>query len=427
MLKSVLLYTSQITPRLHYVCHWVFQEVAGLPFEITNSLTVFSEATETFRINYSYETIDAAHVHWVPAGFLFENNIREIVPVTFEYKNKPCMFSVKGGHSAFDVLSAVFYCISRYEEYSYPQRDLFQRYPHTASWAFRQGVLNRPLVDEWLMDLFQEWQVQFPALVFQILPFEYIPTYDIDIAFSYQGKPWYKQLAAWGRGEFSLWWQWKMGKTKDPYDAYDELDQWHKQYQLQPIYFMLLSGGGAYNKNLPVQGKSMQTLLTHLKQRYTVGLHPSYADGDTMKVWANEKQVLGEVQHTRQHYIRFTLPATYRELETLGFEHEYSMGYGSINGFRASTSRSFLWYDLEQERVSTMRVHPFCFMECNARFEQGLSVEQAAEELVDYENKVRAVSGTLITIWHNFALGADPNWTGWKEVYKASLNRLFNS
>lgn len=405
------------------MCEVVFQQHAGLTFLITNNVTEFTSAHDVLRINYSTDVIDA-DVHWVPAGLLFETDIRTFIPQTITYNNKPCLFSVDGGDLPYDVLSAVFYCISRYEEYTCTERDVFQRYPHTASWAFRQGVLDRPLVDEWIKDILLAWEKQFPMLMLHRPPFHFIPTYDIDIAYSYYGKPWYKQIAAWARGEFFSWLQWKRGLQADPYDAYDQLDAWHTTYNVLPIYFVLLSEGGEYNKNLPVHGKVMQQLLARLKARYTIGLHPSYCNSNTEQVWLNEKKQLGDTVHTRQHYIRFTLPETYRQLESLGFEHEYSMGYGSINGFRASTSFPFYWYDIEQERVSGLLVHPFCFMECNARFEQGLSASEASLELAEYEQKVRAVSGTLITIWHNFSLGSDKAWAGWKKQYADSLERL---
>ena len=422
-MNTILLYCATPSTRLQYVCNVVFQQHAGLPFRITNNVTEFTSAHDVLRINYSTDAIDA-DVHWVPAGLLFETDIRTFIPQTITCNNKPCLFPVDGGHLPYDVLSAVFYCISRYEEYTCAERDSFQRYPHTASWAFQQGVLNRPLVDEWVLDILLAWEKQFPALTMQRPSFQFIPTYDIDIAYSYYGKPWYKQVAAWARGEFSSWLRWKRGLATDPYDAYAELDGWHRDFGLLPVYFVLLSGGGEYNKNLPVDGEPMQQLVARLQQQYTVGLHPSYCTTQHHRVWQHEKKLLGETTHTRQHYIRFTLPETYRQLESLGFEQEYSMGYGSINGFRASTSRMFYWYDVEQERISNLQVHPFCFMECNARFEQGLSASEASLELAEYEQKVRAVSGTLITIWHNFSLGTDKGWERWKLVYKDSLLRL---
>ena len=73
-----------------------------------------------------------------------------------------------------------------------------------------------------------------------------------------------------------------------------------------------------------------------------------------------------KVVHSRQHYIRFSLPDTYRQLINHGILNEFSMGYGSINGFRASIASPFYWYDLSREEKTPLLVYPFCFMDANA-------------------------------------------------------------
>ena len=60
------------------------------------------------------------------------------------------------------------------------------------------------------------------------------------------------------------------------------------------------------------------------------------------------------------------------------------MGYGSINGFRASVASSFYWYDLEKEEATTLRIFPFCFMDANSYYEQRQTTAQAMTELMRY-------------------------------------------
>ena len=97
------------------------------------------------------------------------------------------------------------------------------------------------------------------------------------------------------------------------------------------------------------------------------------------------------------------------------------MGYGSINGFRASVASSFYWYDLQREEETPMRIFPFCFMDANARFEQGFTPPQAMTELMHYYHHIRKVNGLMVTIWHNNFLGTDPAFAGWREVYEVFL------
>jgi hypothetical protein len=100
-----------------------------------------------------------------------------------------------------------------------------------------------------------------------------------------------------------------------------------------------------------------------------------------------------------------------------GITNDYSMGYGSINGFRASVATPFYWYDLESEQETTLLLHPFCFMDANAYYEQHQSPEETWDELQHYNMVVKSVGGTLGTIWHNHFLGTDPAFSGWRALY----------
>lgn len=97
------------------------------------------------------------------------------------------------------------------------------------------------------------------------------------------------------------------------------------------------------------------------------------------------------------------------------------MGYGSINGFRASVASSFYWYDLEKEERTDLRIFPFCFMDANAYYEQRYTAAQAMTELMHYYHLIHKVNGLMITVWHNTFLGSDPQFAGWKEVYEIFL------
>ena len=103
------------------------------------------------------------------------------------------------------------------------------------------------------------------------------------------------------------------------------------------------------------------------------------------------------------------------------------MGYGSINGFRASVASSFSWYDLSAEKITGMRIHPFCFMDANAFYEEKLSATEAYQSLLHYATQCREVNGTLITIFHNNFLGTDKQFKGWPEMYSKFIAQVQRS
>ncbi|HTM93126.1 MAG TPA: polysaccharide deacetylase family protein, partial [Flavisolibacter sp.] len=220
------------------------------------------------------------------------------------------------------------------------------------------------------------------------------------------------------------------GKRPDPFDSYGWMDQLHEQFNLHPAYFFLVAKEkGKHDRNIDVTNAEYQQLVHYISSKYAIGLHPSWASGDMPSLLTKEKDTLEQISNqtitsSRQHYIRFELPSTYRKLLALGITNDYSMGYGSINGFRASIATPFYWYDLKNEEKTQLLIHPFCFMDANSYYEQKLSPEAALEELMRYYDVVKSVNGTMITIWHNNFLGTADEFTGWKEAYEKSVSSI---
>lgn len=100
------------------------------------------------------------------------------------------------------------------------------------------------------------------------------------------------------------------------------------------------------------------------------------------------------------------------------------MGYGSINGFRASVASPFYWYDLEREEKTELLLYPFCYMDANSFFEQKYSAQQALEEMRQYHKTVKEVDGLLITLWHNTFLGTDSLFKGWRDTYEQFIREV---
>lgn len=223
------------------------------------------------------------------------------------------------------------------------------------------------------------------------------------------------------------------GKKRDPFDTYEMLNSLHEQYGLKPLYFFLVpEKNGLYDKNILPHKDAMWSLVKQHAKKYTIGLHPSWQSGDKPALLETEKQQLEamaekNISISRQHYIRFELPGTYRRLISAGITDDHSMGYGSINGFRASVASSFNWYDLEKEAVTFLRIHPFCYMEANSFYEQHDTPEQAFKEMIHYHQVCKDAGGTFISIWHNHFLGTDPLYKGWKECYLQFLQHIHAS
>jgi hypothetical protein len=120
--------------------------------------------------------------------------------------------------------------------------------------------------------------------------------------------------------------------------------------------------------------------------------------------------------------LRFNLPDTYQKLIDLEIEEDYSMGYASHVGFRASTCTPFYFYDLDFEIQTPLKVFPFALMDTTLNDYMKLTPKQSLGRIRDLKNEVKAVNGVFITLFHNESLSNYLRWKGWKRLYKSTLN-----
>lgn len=425
----MLVYTPHITPRIKYIVAYFGEKLFG-ETTLTDDAELF-RTTQSAKLNYSEQRIAADEYYIQPAGLLHAQNIKKQTPACFNWKQTKAFFKTEDD-LGFDIFSATFYLLSRYEEYTEHEPDEYGRYAHWNSLAWREQFLNQPLVDIWLNEFRKILQLKFTGLNFQTPSFKFIPTYDIDIAWSYKNKGFWRSVGASISKPSTIAKRLNVvtGKEKDPFDSYDWLYELHQKNELKPLYFFLVAEErGELDKNISPQNKTLQQLIQHAFKNAEVGIHPSVYSNTAKEYLPKEKnilqQIIGQaVTKSRHHYLQVHVPHSYRALVAAGITDDYTMGYGTVNGFRASTSNSFLWYDLEKEETTLLRIHPFAFMEANSFYELHQSPEDALAELKQLYEEVKKVNGTFMTIFHNHFLGTDEMFAGWKEMYEAFVGEL---
>ncbi|HXB43094.1 MAG TPA: polysaccharide deacetylase family protein [Puia sp.] len=417
---------------MRYVVDFISKELFDEPIGVTSDKEVFASSNHP-KINYSDTEFSDTELFIKPVSLLFESGIKPQSIHCFELNYHKAFFQTTGDFS-FDIFAACFYLLSRYEEYLPHEKDEYNRYAYTNSLAHKENFLDQPLINIWLQEFRQVLQKKSPDIVFRRCSFRFIPTYDIDVAYSYLHKGWRRNTGGLFKSiSMGDWHSVKqrasvlLKKQGDPFDAYEWLDSLHLYCRVKPYYFFLVAKDQkGHDKNISPKKNALQELIQYHAAGYTVGIHPSWRSNEDEKLLKEEIEWLEyiadkKILHSRQHFIRLTLPQTYRRLINAGIAKDFSMGYGSINGFRASVASSFFWYDLENELQTPLQVFPFCFMDANSLYEQNFTAQQAMTELLNYYNAIKKVNGLMITIWHNHFLGTDPKFAGWREVYEIFL------
>src|SRR5678815_3366965 len=141
MMNSVLVFSHSITSRLQYIIDFLSQYY-GLSWKLTSDEEIF------------------IHSH----ALLFESSVRQVKVECFK-KNGYKVFFKAEGDLGFDLFAAVFFLITRYEEYLPYKKDIYGRYAHENSVAFKENFLDLPLVNLWLEDFKNLLKEKNPAPV----------------------------------------------------------------------------------------------------------------------------------------------------------------------------------------------------------------------------------------------------------------------
>jgi len=431
----ILVYVDDATPRVGYSVRLVFDELLGQKFRFASDSSEFIHYSGP-KVLYSREPHLPGGVFVQSSEFLSEFGIRKFVPDCKTIGGLPALFpsAHKDCLMGFDVFAAVFYLVSRYGEYLPHQKDAHGRFAPEGSFADVNGFLEVPLVDIYGIRLQEILATHYPEMIFSRREYSFIPTYDIDVAYAYKGRG---LLRTAGAALHSLVHPYPgniierakvlAGACSDPFDTYLLLEQYHKKYGLVPFYFFLCANPGAYDHNINIRSTAFSKLVKWADIHGHVGIHPSYNSLGNPKTLTTEilqlsKHLSGRVQYSRQHYLKVELPQTYRMLIRENILHDFSMGYASRAGFMASIATPFRFYDLGQERETSLRVYPLTVMDGTLRDYLGLSPGEAVDLIKRLIKQVRMVQGTFISLWHNDSLSERGRWAGWREVYEQLLD-----
>ena len=429
----LLIYSPESSNRLEYIFELIFRDILGVDMQITASRESYLDYNGP-RICYGKITL-REEVNIKCVDFLFEKGVNSQNLEYFEWEGLPCIFKTYGDSVLpFDLFAASFYLVSRYEEYLPFTNDQFGRFSANQSIAWQRGFLEKPLINIWTEKLKEILMHYFPALNFKKRHYKFIPTYDIDSAYAYRHKGVIRTLGGYYKSLKDKDYEGVRSRTrvllnreKDPFDTFELLKKYQEQYKSKAKYFFLVGDYDEFDKNISIDVQNFQKLIKSISDYAEVGIHPSYAsnkDFDKLKLELKNLSSLinREIKISRQHFLKLAFPKTYQRLLELEIEEDYTMGYASDVGFRASICTPFYFYDLDYERKTKLKVFPFAIMDVSLRFYLNLDVEAAIQRSKEIIDEVKKVNGTMITLWHNQNLTDDQEWEGWKQVYEAILN-----
>lgn len=429
----LLIFVNKVTSRVRYTFHIIFNEVLGVPFELTGDQEVFL-TYEGPKFSYGKNPL-GSELFFGSAGLLFERGIEGQELSFLDREGGVAFYPTFSKSSAlpFDPFAASFYLLSRYEEYLPYVKDQFDRFDALTSISYQKGFLKKPVVNIWAMEVEDLISQRFPGFSTNMPEYDFIPTIDVDAAWRYRAKGLVRSIGGYLRSlaflqirEITARTRVLAGSMDDPFDTYDQQLQFFNSYGLRPIYFILFAEYGLNDKSINPSSPPFQVLVKSLADHTVIGLHNSFNSSFDVKRLEAELNHLSEVIHreinkSRQHYLRLNLPNTYRNLVDLDVFEDYSMGYNSHVGFRAGIATPFTFYDLDLETNTKLKIFPFAFGV--NRFHPVKSAYRI-NEIMEVIGEVKKVKGTLVGMWDNEVLTGfhDEDWLDrLKQIVEAAL------
>ena len=144
----LLVYTSKITPRLKFVFKQICTRILNLPVSFTNVIEEFI-AHDSLKMSYGPQPL-GSEFFVRSNGLLLEQGLSDLELNVQTWEDTKCFFaSGEKSHIPFDIFSAAFYLLSRYEEYLPHVKDNYGRFTKEESLAFQSGFLHQPVIDIW--------------------------------------------------------------------------------------------------------------------------------------------------------------------------------------------------------------------------------------------------------------------------------------
>lgn len=426
----LLVYSHKITPRLKYILKHICTRVLEIPVIFTSTIEEFI-AHKSLKISYTNQPL--ANEFFVKShSLLFELGLSDIEITVQDWEDTKCFFPTsEKSFLPFDIFASSFYLISRYEEYLPHVKDEYGRYVVSESLAFNNGFLEQPVVDIWAMKFKKALQQKFPDFEFPARKYKVQPIIDVPMSHNYKLKGilrtiggTIKDLVTFRFSNVYERYTVLSGLTKDPYNTFKYIINRQKQFKQKFLVFFLIAEYSTYDKNININKREFQSLIKSVGDYCKIGLKASYFAIENVSVLKQEISILNsvvnrQIQETRFSHNKFSLPESYRNLIELEVSEDYSMGYLNNLGFRAGTCTPFLFYDLDYEIQTPLRVCPFQVIDFALL--KSASLLDKKQELTKIILEVKKVGGTFTAIFHNYTFSNEERWQGYKELFNLIL------
>ncbi|MBI1770576.1 MAG: hypothetical protein HY015_04975 [Bacteroidetes bacterium] len=318
----------------------------------------------------------------------------------YHFKNffdKECLIKTEFGN--YDYVSTAFYMVNSLQEYGSSDLDEIGRFKFANSYQAKFGNIQKNLVQECFNKI-----CEHPKLT-HLSSFrkksKFFLSHDID---SIHGALLQDGLHLLKQGKphliFSLFFNALL--QRPDWFTIDKIMAIEDEYSFKSTFFWLVNKGRInkreVNADYRISDNKVQTAIQKLiSTGWENGLHKSISpDGYNQEL---TKTGLSP-KSNRNHYLKFTLPGLYENIESSGLRMDASLGFAESFGFRNSYGLPFTPYNLRERRPFYFVEVPLNIMDTTLHKYMNVQVEETAISTINFlENN--KYNGLISILWHN--------------------------
>ncbi|WP_292889977.1 hypothetical protein [Nonlabens sp.] len=411
----ILIYCATITSRKEYIFKHVFRRLMLHDFRCTSSVSEFVSHSGV-KFSYGPKPLGEELFIW-SYGLLDEIGIDNHDIEFHLWEELPIFFKApERSDIPFDIFSAAFYLITRYEEYLPQVKDDLGRYSAKESTAVKGGFILMPLVDLWVRKLLILLNRNFDTSIKQELQLKTTVTIEVSSFFKYQGRGVIDNaIMLYGHiKRFKVRYLWNqilvlLGLKMDPYNNYQYLihsmrARWkhgRKTFKATEhmIFFFHLGRYNLTDNGISHRSIKYREAIKEIGDYVDIGLrYTFFCDDNEVKAQGKKFEQISNrpLSKTMAAYSKIATPGHYKRLVDLEKLEDYSMGYETMPGFRASTSHPFYFYDLDYEVQTPLLIYSYALHYKSISSNMLNGQKQIVQQL---KRRVEEVSGHFIVMY----------------------------
>ena len=340
----------------------------------------------SYSMGISYQLLPSDHSHLILASDGYAdleiklNDWSDLrLPTTCHKSKEIVLFNQKefDGYD-FDFFYYGFLILSRFEELNNKNLDKLGRFPFCESFLSKFDLIQRPVVDEYVLHLKQMLKNHFKLSDKDFKKSNFLTqvTFDVDAP----RNPIYKNLNSFLKGTIKdLLKNRKLGSfyligdsnsfSEDSYFNYEWAFSKLNVSKHNPYLFLISGHSHALDDWYELSHKSIRWIIERCQQLgIKVGVHGSLKSYCSKEMLSAEREKLESalsypVEDIRQHFLMFDISQTHECQELANFKRDWTMGFSESVGYRAGTTKPYYPYSFKLQKALSLIVEPLVAMD----------------------------------------------------------------